>query len=163
MQTDVLSAHLNQSGVLVPFRTRLKGIISTGTNAAGTIDIWDSTAGAVSATYGRSGFVVTVTKSTHGLKVGDYVGIVFGAGGGTNGNYQIKTVADANTFTVTDINTGTVAPGTACTYNTRWLMSYDTNANNDVVMLDMPGEGIVARNGVYATLTDQTSLTIFYG
>lgn len=163
MQTDVLSAHINQSGLMVPNRTRLKGVISTGTNAAGTINIWDSTSAAVAATYGRTDNTITVTKTAHGLQVGENVGLTFSADGATNGNYEIATVADANTFTVTDLNAGTVAPGTACSYNTRWLMSYDTNANNDVIMLDMPGQGIVARNGVYATLANQTSLTIFYG
>jgi hypothetical protein len=162
MQTDVLSAHLNQSGVLVPERTRLKGVIGTGTNVAGTVNIWDSTVAQTSATYGRSGNVITVTKNAHGLLPGQGVGLTFAAGGATNGNYVVQTAA-TNTFTVADLNAGTVAPGTACSYNTRWLMSFDTNASNDVITLLIPGEGIVARNGIYAQLTSQTSLTVYYG
>ena len=162
MQTDVLSAHLNQSGLLVPERTRLKGVIGTGTNVAGTINIWDSTVAPVSATYGRTGNVITVTSNSHGLKVGQSIGLAFTAGGATNGNYIIQTAA-TNTFTVNDLNSGTVAPGTACGFNTRWLMSFDTNASNDVVTLLIPGEGIVARNGIYAVLNNQTSLTVYYG
>jgi hypothetical protein len=162
MQTDVLSAHLNQSGVLVPERTRLKGVIGTGTNVAGTINIWDSTVAQTSATYGRAGNVITVASNAHGLLPGQGVGLSFGAAGATNGNYIVQT-ATTNAFTVNDLNSGTVAPGTACSYNTRWLMSFDTNASNDVVTLLIPGEGIVARNGIYAQIANQTSLTIFYG
>jgi hypothetical protein len=162
MQTDVLSAHLNQSGLMVSERTRLKGVIGTGTNAAGTINIWDSTTAQTSATYGRSGNTITVTSNAHGLLPGQGVGLTFGAAGGTNGNYVVQTAA-TNTFTVTDLNAGTVAPGTACSWNTRWLMSFDTNASNDVVTLLIPGEGILARNGLYAQMTNQTSLTVYYG
>jgi hypothetical protein len=162
MQTDVLSAHLNQSGLLVPERTRLKGVIGTGTNVAGTINLWDSTAAPVSATYGRTGNVITVTSNAHGLTPGQGVGLTFSAAGATNGNYIVQTVT-TNTYTVNDLNAGTVAPGTACNWNTRWLMSFDTNASNDVVTLLIPGEGIVARNGIYAQIANQTSLTVYYG
>ena len=162
MQTDVLSAHLNQSGLLVSERTRLKGVIGTGTNVAGTINLWDSTVAQTTATYGRTGNFITVTSNGHGLLPGQGVGLSFAAGGGTNGNYIIQT-ATTNTFTVNDLNSGTVAPGTTCGLNTRWLMSFDTNASNDVVTLLIPGEGIVARNGIFATMTNQTSLTIYYG
>lgn len=162
MQTDVLSAHLNQSGLMVPERTRLKGVIGTGTNATGTVNLWDSTVAQTSATYGRSGNTITVASNAHGLKVGQNVGLTFAANGATNGNYIVKT-ATTNTFTVTDLNSGTVAPGTACSWNTRWLMSFDTNATNDVVTLLIPGEGIVARNGIYAQIANQTSLTVYYG
>jgi hypothetical protein len=162
MQTDVLSAHLNQSGLLVPERTRLKGVIGTGTNVAGTVNIWDSTVAQTSATYGRSGNVITVASNAHGLKVGQNVGLTFAANGATNGNYIVQT-ATTNAFTVNDLNAGTVAPGTACSWNTRWLMSFDTNASNDVVTLLIPGEGIVARNGIYAQIANQTSLTVYYG
>lgn len=162
MQTDVLSAHLNQSGLMVSKRVRFKGFVNTGSNVAGTVNIWDSLVAPVSATYGRSGNTVTVTSNAHGLLPGQVVGLTFVAGGATNGNYVIQTTA-TNTFTVTDLNAGTVAPGTACSWNTRWLMSFDTNATNDVVTLLVPGEGILADNGIYATLSNQTSLTVYYG
>jgi hypothetical protein len=162
MQTDVLAAHTNQSGLMVPTRARLKGVINTGTNTAGTINLWDSTVAQVSATYGRSGNTITVTRNGHGLLPGQAIGLSFAAGGATNGNYVIQTAA-TNTFTVTDINAGTVGAGAACNYNTRWLLSVDTNNSNDVVTLLIPGQGILAQNGIYAQLTNQTSLTVFYG
>ena len=162
MQTDVLSAQLTQSGLMVSGRTRLKGVIGTGTNVAGAVNIWDSTVAPTSATYGRSGNTITVTSNAHGLLPGRSIGLAFAAGGATNGNYIIQTAA-TNTFTVTDLNAGTVAAGTSCGYNTRWLTHYNTNAGNDIVTLLIPGEGIVARNGIYAAMSNLTSITVFYG
>jgi hypothetical protein len=42
-------------------------------------------------------------------------------------------------------------------------MSYDTAAGADTISLLIPGDGIVARNGIYAQMTNQADLTIFYG
>jgi hypothetical protein len=166
MQTDVLSAHLNVSGQMVVGRARLKGIISMGTATAGTINFWDSVTAPISATYGRSGTTVTVTRVGHGRNTGDIVGLTFGLDGSTrgatNGNYVVTRLT-ADTYTVTDINSGTVTAGTAANENTRWLASFDTNTASDVVTLLIPGEGMLARNGIYATLANQTSLTVFYG
>ncbi len=166
MQYDVLSAHLNVSGQMVVGRFRLKGLISMGTATAGTVNFWDTTTAPVSVTYGRSGTTVTVTHTAHGLSTGQAVGLTFGADGSaraaTNGNY-IVTVLTADTYTVTDINSGTVSTGTAASEGTRWLASFDTNTASDVTTLLIPGEGILARVGIYAQLTSQTGLTIFYG
>ncbi len=166
MQYDVLSAHLNVSGQMVVGRNRLKGLISMGTATAGTINFWDTTTAPVSATYGRSGNTVTVTRVAHGLSTGEAVGLTFGLDvstrAATNGNYLV-TVLTADTYTVTDINSGTVTAGTAATQGTRWLSSYDTNTASDVVTVLIPGEGILARDGIYAQLANQTGLTIFYG
>ena len=166
MQTDVLSAHLNVSGQMVVARTRLKGIISMGTATAGTVNFWDTTTTPTAMTYGRSGTTVTVTQSSHGLTTGQVVGLTFGADGSgraaTNGNYTV-TVVNANSYTVTDINSGTVTTSTAGTQGTRWLMSVDTNTASDVTTLLIPGEGILATSGIYAQLTNQTGITVFYG
>lgn len=164
-QFDVLSAHLNASGQLVAGRSRLKALIQIGTGTAGTVNIWDTTTAPVSVTYGRSGTTVTVTKVAHGLVTGDTVGLTFAAGTGgtaTNGNYTI-TRTGADTYTITDINSGSITAGAAGTQGTRWMMSMDTNATSDVVPLLIPGDGIVARNGIYAQLSNQTGITIFYG
>ena len=166
MQTDVLSAHLNVSGQLVAYRCRLKGIISMGTATAGTVNVWDTTTAPVAMTYARSGTTVTVTQSSHGLTTGQVVGLTFGSDGSgraaTNGNYAI-TVVNANSYTFTDINSGTVTASTAGTQGKRWLMSVDTNTASDVTTLLIPGEGILATTGIYAQLTNQTGLTVFYG
>ena len=166
MQTDVLSAHLNVSGQMVVGRTRLKGFISMGTATLGTINIWDATAAPVAATYARSGTTVTVTRAGHGLTTGATVGLTFALDASTraatNGNYVV-TVLTSSTYTVTDINSGTVSAGTAANEGTRLMTSLDTNTASDVVTILIPGEGILARNGIYGQLANQTGLTIFYG
>jgi hypothetical protein len=164
-QFDVLSAHLNASGQLVAGRTRLKGLIGVGSATAGTVNIWDTTTAPVAITYGRTGTTVTITNVGHGLKTGDVVGLTFAGGTGgfaTNGNYPV-TVLTADTYTVTDLNSGSITAGANGTQGTRWLTSYDTGANTSAVTLLIPGDGIVAKNGIYAQMGNQTDLTIFYG
>jgi hypothetical protein len=164
-QFDVLSAHINASGQLVNGRSRLKALIQIGSGTAGTVNMWDTTTAPTSVTYGRSGTTVTITNNAHGLQTGDVVGLTFAAGTGgtaTNGNYSI-TRTGANTYTITDINSGSITAGASASQGTRWLMSLDTNATSDVVPLLIPGDGIVARNGIYGQMSNQTGLTIFYG
>ncbi len=69
-----------------------------------------------SATYEQSGTTITITKSSHGYSVGSFVVIDFTAGSATDGNYEIKTVPSANTFTVTSATSATISSGTSCTY-----------------------------------------------
>ena len=69
-----------------------------------------------SATYGQSGTTITITKSSHGYSVGDFVVIDFTAGSATDGNYEIVTVPSTSTFTVTSATSATISSGTACTY-----------------------------------------------
>jgi len=70
----------------------------------------------VSATYEQSGTTITITKTSHGYSVGDFVVIDFTAGSATDGNYEIQTVPSANTFTVTSATSATISSGTSCTY-----------------------------------------------
>ena len=164
-QYDVLSAHINASGQLVAGRSRLKALIQIGTATAGTINMWDTVVAPVSVTYARTGDTVTITHAAHGLTTGDAVGLTFGAGTGgtaTNGNYFV-TVLTSSTYTITDINSGSITAGAPASEGTRWLMTVDTNATSDVVPLLIPGDGIVAKNGIYAQLANQVGLTIFYG
>ena len=166
MQTDVKAAHLNNTGFAVLGPNRLKALSLVGTATAGTLDIFDTTTAPVSATYARTGTLVTVTKSSHGLATGDVIGLSFASAGGssaTNGNYTI-TVLNSSTFTITDINTGTIAASTACLYSTRWVVSYDIGAGdlygNNVLL---PGEGIKVVNGIYLVMSNITSSVIYYG
>jgi len=69
-----------------------------------------------SATYGQSGTTITITKSSHGYSVGDFVVIDFTAGSATDGNYEIVSVPSSSTFTVTSATSATISSGTACTY-----------------------------------------------
>ena len=70
----------------------------------------------VSATYGQSGTTITISKTSHGYSVGDFVVIDFTAGSATDGNYEIISVPSSSTFTVTSATSATISSGTACTY-----------------------------------------------
>ena len=165
MQYDVQCAHINYTGQSIVGRTRVKGLIVSGGASAGSTYLWDSTSAPISVTYARnSSGVITVTHNAHGFKVGDNVGLVFAAVGGdqgTTGNYRILTVA-TNTYTVQDINTSTVAAGTAALEAAAWITSVDIGVTVTIA-LPLPGEGIVAKNGVYVTITNLAGVTIFHG
>jgi hypothetical protein len=168
MQYDVKQAHLNGSGIFVVGPTRIKGLSLTGSATAGQLSVFDTiTAPVTTGTYGRSGTTVTVTQTAHGLTTGQIIGIDFGAGTGgtaTNGNYAV-TVTNSSTFTVTDINSGSITAGAAMVYSTgKWLMTYDVAAgdsyNNSPVIA---GEGVRADTGVYGYITNLVAANIFYG
>ncbi len=165
-QTPVKSAHLNSTGIFVLGRNRLKGVTTVGSGTAGVVHIFDATAVATAITYGRSTTTITVAHTAHGKKVGDVVGLAFTPAAGvsaTNGNYQIVTVADADTYTVTDINSGTISGGTGGFESTHWLTSLDTTAGSVTTSMVIEQDGILAVNGLVATMTNQTGTTIFYG
>ena len=166
MQYDVKAATLLYSGFLVKFRTRVKGISVKGTATAGALELFDTVTAPVAGTYGRADTTITVTSNGHGLQVGDPVGLSFAANSGaaaTSGNYTVAT-ATTNTFTVTDINSGTVTAGGNCLFADRWIITLRF-ADGDVYTNYwlVPGEGILAENGVHATMTTLNAATIFYG
>jgi hypothetical protein len=117
---------------------------------------------------------VTVTSVGHGLRTGDVVGISFEEASGviaTPGSYVI-TVTDNDTFTLTDINSGTIATSTVCRYvsnkqngyNARWLATYHTSAT-DIFFngFNLPDEGFLARIGVYVYADNLASINVYYG
>jgi len=169
MTTDVKQAHINQSGFLVQGRNRVRALSYVGTSSAGTLAIFDTATAPVTSgvTYGRAGTTVTVTKTAHGLTTGDVVGIHFEAfPSATDGNYVI-TVTGANTFTLTDINTGTITGSPAAVYVSgggSWLLTYESSAtdifNNSP---DIPEDGVLAIKGVYAYMDSIAVVNIYYG
>lgn len=165
--SDVKQAHLNGSGFLVTGRARVKAISYVGTATAGYVALFDTTTAPVTtATYGRSSTTVTITQTAHGLTTGDVIGVDFAAGTGgtaTNGNYSV-TVLTSSTFTVTDINSGSITAGASLVYSTRWLLTYDVSAGdvyNNAPLI--PEDGVVARNGVYAQMSNLSAVNIYYG
>jgi hypothetical protein len=181
MQYDIKSSHLGQSGFLtIGNRARLKQVLYAGNGSqSGSLNLFDTAVAPVSASYGRSGTTITVSKSGHGLSTGATVGIGFAIASGasaTDGNYVI-TVTDANTFTITDPNSGTVTPGTNCWYVVsypngdtryanpqRWLCQYDTVAGQtSTTQVLVPGEGMLCTNGIYAVCSTISFVSIFYG
>ena len=170
MQYDVKQGHLNQSGFFVLGRNRVKGISFFGSGSDATLVLFDTTTAPVTAsvTYARSGTTVTVTKTAHGLSTGDVVGIHFDSNtsqSATDGNYVI-TVASSSTFTLTDINSGSIT-STAAAYVSgggRWLMTYEIDSTDTFSNAPfIPGEGVLAANGIYALMTNIDSSQIFYG
>ena len=69
----------------------------------------------VSGTYAISGTTITITKSSHGYSAGSFVTVDFTSGTGVDGDYEIKTVPDANTFTLTSATSLTTSGN--CTYS----------------------------------------------
>ena len=165
-QYDVKSAHSSGTGLVVSGRARLKNLVYLGTGTAGSIDLFDTTTAPVAATYARSGYTVTVTKVGHGLTSGQSIGITFSAASSVSavaGNYVI-TVLTADTFTITDLNTGTIAGGTVCIYSTgSFVASYNTTTGVQPFQVILPGEGILVKNGVYVVVTNIVFQTVHYG
>jgi hypothetical protein len=172
--TDVRSGHLHSSGFIYKNRARVKAIDVVGGNDGGILEVWDTDVAPVAATYGRSGDTVTVTKSAHGLKTGDVIGISYEEASGviaTPGNYAI-TVTGTDTFTLTDINSGTIATSTVCRYvrstkngnDAGWLATYHTSAS-DIFFngFSVPGDGMLAMIGVYVYADNLKSINIYYG
>ena len=168
MQYDVKQAHLNSSGYLVKYPVRVKGLSYTGTATAGYVVLFDTSSTPVSSgvTYSRSGTTVTVALASHGLTTGTIIGIHFLSNSGvsaTDGTYAI-TVTGPNAFTLTDINTGTIASTAAVFAVGKWLMTYEPTATDIFANVPfIPGEGVRAELGVYAEMVNVDSAQIFYG
>jgi hypothetical protein len=70
----------------------------------------------------------------------------------------------SSTFTVTDINSGTITASPTLVYSSKWLLSYDVSAsdtyNNSPFISD---DGVLAANGIYAYLSNVAACNIYYG
>jgi hypothetical protein len=166
-QTPVKQAHLNVSGFMVLGRNRVKAISFTGSATAGYVSLFDTNVAPVTtATYGRSGTTITVTLTSHGLTTGQVIGVDFAAGTGgtaTNGNYVV-TVTNSSTFTLTDINTGSITAGAAMVFASRWLMTYDVAASDSFNNSPfIPDDGVIATDGIYAQMSNVVACNIYYG
>ena len=156
MQTDVKSKYATASGLLLPFRTRVKAFFfGAATSAAGTVGMYDTFS--IAGTYARATTTATVTAVNHQLEVGDSVFLDWDL---TDDFYQVVTVADANTFTVTVANSG-AASGSVTVFNNVLVISTVTTGND--VFNIIPGEGILARNGVRIYLENSVPATVYYG
>jgi hypothetical protein len=172
--SDVKSGHLhNTSGYIYKARARVRAIDVSGSSSAGILEIWDTNVAPIAATYARSGTTVTVTKSSHGLPNGARIGISFYDAGGniaTPGNYDI-TVVDADTFTLEDINSGTISALSDCAYvysivdrePAAWRATYHTAAS-DIFFNGflVPNNGLLCKIGIYCSITNMNAVTIYY-
>lgn len=160
MQYDVLSYHNSVSGVAVPYRTRLKGIVVSPTSST-TLNVGFMNNVFSTGTYSQTGTTMTVTLTAHGLVNGDRVWLSCTTGDGNSDLYGV-TVSDDNTFTVTSSTSESVS-GNVNVY-TEILTEIDCATATSFYTL-IPGEGIVGQDGLYVGLpsTGTVTTTIFYG
>lgn len=155
MQFDVKSIHAAVSGLMVGYRTRLKGaVVFPFTGATGYTAFVDNVS--VSGTYARSTTTATITAANHGLSTGQWAYLDWDL---TDNPYQV-TVTDANTFTVTVANSGGTS-GNVTVWN-RVLLQADAS-NATAYSINIPGDGILAENGIRVFLATDIHSTVFYG
>jgi hypothetical protein len=159
MQYDVKSTYASSSGIMVPSRTRLKGAaLSAAVTSAGTATFINNAT--ISGTYTRVTTTATITAVNHDLTIYDYVYLDFAAGGPTDGVYKVATVTDADVFTVTVADSGN-ASGNVTVYND--VLAQATVSTVSSTNLVIPGEGILAQDGIRVVLTNSVTATIYYG
>jgi hypothetical protein len=155
MQFDVKSQHAAVSGLMVPYRTRLKGaVIFPFSGATGYSAFVDNIS--ISGTYTRTTTTATVTATAHGLSTGQWAYLDWDL---TDNPYQV-TVTTPNAFTVTVADTG-AASGSVTVYNKVLLQADASNAT--AFNLVIPGEGILATEGIRVFLAASIHCTVFYG
>ena len=161
MQYDVLSYHNTATGVAVPYRTRLKGVIVSPTSSSAlNVSLCDNNLEA--GTYNIPGTTVcTVTLVNHGLTAGkSRVVLNFTSGSAVPDTYLVNTTPTADTFTVT---TAVLTTSGNVSIYTDILIEIDCFTATSFYTL-IPGEGVIATNGVYVFLPSATvTTTIFYG
>ena len=160
MQYDVKSYHspTGTPGLAFSGRTRLKGVVVANTTAnPSTVMIANNVS--LSGTYSITSTTVTVTTSiAHGLATGARVYLTFTSGAGVS-NAVVATVTGATTFT------GTVASATTTgNVTVYYQILLESDITNTVpYCITIPGEGILAQDGIYVGVPVNVSATVFYG
>jgi len=155
IQYDVRSTHASASGLMIGGRVRLKGaVIFPFSAATGYTTFVDNVS--VAGTYARATTTATITSANHGLTTGQWVYLDWDL---ADNPYQV-TVTGTNTFTVTVANSG-AASGSVTIYTSVLMQADASNATAYTVVI--PGDGIVARNGIRVFLAADVHTTIFYG
>jgi hypothetical protein len=160
MQTDVKSYHTPTAtpGVAFAGRTRLKGAVATNTSSSTAIATFICNNVSISGTYSITSTTVTVTTSVaHGLTTGARVFLYYTSGGATSIAVSI-TVTGATTFTAVTTSSGT---GNVSVY-IQVILEVDCTNNTPCVVM-VPGEGIVANDGIFCGVTTGGAVTVFYG
>ena len=156
MQYDVKSKHMSASGVAYGSRTRLKGAILSANAAAAARNVLFMDNDPQAGTYSIASTTLTVTVA-NSLVAGDRVFLDFTSGTAVDGAYTVLT-ANATTFTVTTAASGT---GNVNVYMTVLLEADSYNAVAYSILV--PGEGILAENGIYVGLPANITATAFFG
>ena len=155
IQYDVRATHASASGLMIGGRVRLKGaVIFPFSAATGYTTFVDNVSAA--GTYARATTTATITSANHGLTTGQWVYLDWDL---ADNPYQV-TVTGTNTFTVTVADSG-AASGNVTIYASVLMQADASNATAYTVVI--PGDGIVARNGIRVFLAANVHTTIFYG
>jgi hypothetical protein len=159
MQYDVKSAHTSSSGVAVGYRTRLKGVLMSPSGSTTVNSVFANNL-SLSGTYNvPASTVCTVTIANHGLSNGDRVYLNFTSGSSADNTYTVSNVS-TNTFTVTVASATT--NGNVTMYAVV-LVELDCASATAFYTL-IPGEGVLAEEGIYVGLPSETvTTTLFYG
>ena len=156
MQTDVKSKHMSATGVAIVGRTRLKGAILSANAAAAARNVLFMDNNPQAGTYSIASTTLTVTVA-NSLVAGDRVFLDFTSGSAVDGAYTVVT-ANATTFTVTTAASGR---GNVDVYLAVLLEADSYNAV--AYSIPIPGEGILAENGIYVGLPTNITATVFFG
>ena len=161
MQTDVKAYHspTGSPGLAFAGRTRLKGAVIANTTAnAATIMFLNNVS--LSGTYNVPGTsTVTVTTTVpHGLATGARVYLTFTSGTAVS-SAVVATVTGTTTFT--GVIASVTSSGNVTVY---YQVLLEADITNTVPYnINIPGEGIVAQDGIYVGVAANTSATAFYG
>ena len=125
-----------------------------------SFEVTDASSGVITSTaLTYTNGISTITSTSHGLTTSDSIIADFHGGVGTDGWYQIDTVADANTFTIRQ-NTGAVVVMTGA------VATSAVNTGTDVITLTghgfSTGDHINYSNGGGTTLAGLTHNTKYY-
>ena len=116
---------------LIDVWTDIDALTAFDTNAKLLVAITDLDPDlSVSATYSQSSNTITITKSSHGYIVGNNIVVDFTSGSGVDGEYEIQTVPDANTFTITSTTSQTTSGN--CTYGANFT-AFEPMANGTFI------------------------------
>ena len=112
-------------------------------------------------TYGRSGNLITVTITNHGLVSGTEIFIEFTTGGATSNNYVV-TVTGANTFTCVDTVSGSISTSSTCRWDIRDLniTAEVTVVNNTTLKYFSPGPEVTTTTAYRNATYSRTSTTV---
>ena len=160
---------------LIDVWTDIDALTAFDTNAKLLVAITDLDPDlSVSATYSQSSNTITITKSSHNYIVGNNIVVDFTSGSGVDGEYEIQTVPNANTFTITSTTSQTTSGN--CTYGANFT-AFEPMANGTFIgrgfkfraelTSDDPAQSIIVKQlGYSANLirrTEQPSAVIASG
>jgi hypothetical protein len=162
MQTDVKAFHVMPgTPAAITQRTRLKGAVVSNSVSGTPANVFFANNLSISGTYNIPGSTTctVTTSSAHGLTTGDRVWLDFTSGTGTTDNVYTVTVTSTVAFTVTTASLTT--SGNVRVY-TQALMEVDIT-NSVPVSVTIPGEGILAADGIFVGTPANIAATVFYG